>query len=912
MSYHFYTLSDLIEKKELEEVINRFATMNNISITITNNDNTIFVQSNWTKICEIFHRKDNQNYERCRISEIIHSKRIKECIEKGEGVEHLQCWSGLYHSGYPIILEGQNIGTIFISQYYFRKFKKDPNLEDKLKETYTIFSFSDLGISWEKYKESFSSIRYFEKKEIYVINEMIGYIESFVKLLISMTGRYKSILDNMREYVYSSKYYQGNPTPIESFNSMNCKKITGYSISDFNNDIWLWLKMIYYLDIDRVLQQITSSETEAKVSDKNISKGVIEHRIITKTKELKWIRNSYIIYHLYGNVYKREGFILDITNEHYEKERIDFTMDSLDVYIYSSEIKRLPEEIYESVYDEDIEPKLEREQKELFHNYYKISDSIPKVIYYLNDKIEIESKLEKMDGGKENISLFKECYFHKREYKKYILRDELSEDKKSDINNILIEAGINNIHYILDPNLNRLSQEADNLKSIFRTIDYAEQISMAYHSSQCKNITGYSPNDYKDNKYLWETMIYKKDKNRVKINLMDAEIECERKMIPIQVNNIHRIICKGDNKIKWISNKCTFIKNYEEDNIRIVGFIVDITKNQEYLENEFSSTYHFKVQADSTDNIHNNRNFNYSVFSGYTNEELENPNTFNIMFDTIKLIEIEEKFRSVKAEIINNPNVHKNFSKQYEIYGAKKNIILLENRCNIVYKNGKDIYFTGEIINSEANPFINIQNPYFILSNSKHEQKDPFNYLYCNYTKFLGKILINFGQEYFNEFIKRCILLLRTAFEVRYINIVKTSDFKAKEYIKESIDKVLDLEKENHHTPIKYHGITFIPDDLSLKYKQLTIFIIALIISEIIILLYRYSYNDQDKYLKIDILINENILSINIIENGNGLNEDYLELIKYLCKDIGAVLNIRGKEIRDVNSGPIVISLKKY
>jgi PAS domain S-box-containing protein len=93
------------------------------------------------------------------------------------------------------------------------------------------------------------------------------------------------------------------------------------------------------------------------------------------------------------------------------------------------------------------------------------------------------------------------------------------------------------------------------------------------HSTGCIPITGYYPEDYESDPYLWHTMIYPDDKMMVENAV--KEIMAIHEILPIE----HRII-RRDGTVVWVRN--TIVPYYDLNGllIRYDGLIEDITERK--------------------------------------------------------------------------------------------------------------------------------------------------------------------------------------------------------------------------------------------------------------------------------------------------------------------------------------------
>jgi len=141
------------------------------------------------------------------------------------------------------------------------------------------------------------------------------------------------------------------------------------------------------------------------------------------------------------------------------------------------------------------------------------------------------------------------------------------------------------------------------------------------HSIGCIPITGYKPEDYESNPYLWHSMIYPDDKMIVENSIKEILKGCA--VPPIE----HRII-RQNGSLVWIRN--TIVPYYDEKGmlIKYDGLIEDITERKQ-LENKFERL----ATIDELTQV-----FNRTKFQEVIKIELERAKRYNhplsmLMFD---------------------------------------------------------------------------------------------------------------------------------------------------------------------------------------------------------------------------------------------------------------------------------------
>jgi diguanylate cyclase len=96
---------------------------------------------------------------------------------------------------------------------------------------------------------------------------------------------------------------------VDTFHNRQCEKITGYSAKEFTEQPDLWYTMIHKDDRQLVVENLESIKQTKK-------SFYIEHRIIHKSGDVRWISNSCIaVVNEFEKKFQCIGFILDISDK---------------------------------------------------------------------------------------------------------------------------------------------------------------------------------------------------------------------------------------------------------------------------------------------------------------------------------------------------------------------------------------------------------------------------------------------------------------------------------------------------------------------------------------------------------------------------------------------------------------------
>ena len=131
--------------------------------------------------------------------------------------------------------------------------------------------------------------------------------EQSEKKLIESEERYKKLSAGLTDYLYTVIIKNGKA--LKTLHNDACKTITGYTSKEFSKDPYLWIKMVV-------------PEERFLVSERfsNVMEGddlpPLEHRIICKNGEIRWISDTVIPkYDPNGVLISYDGIIKDITSQ---------------------------------------------------------------------------------------------------------------------------------------------------------------------------------------------------------------------------------------------------------------------------------------------------------------------------------------------------------------------------------------------------------------------------------------------------------------------------------------------------------------------------------------------------------------------------------------------------------------------
>jgi two-component system, cell cycle sensor histidine kinase and response regulator CckA len=124
--------------------------------------------------------------------------------------------------------------------------------------------------------------------------------------LLESETRYRRLLESVISYVYT--VIIKDRVPVSTVHSQGCEAVTGFSPREYEDDKYLWLRMIHSDDKSYVL------DMSQKILDGSLSLS-FEHRIHHKDGAIRWVHNTLVPHTtVMGELLSYDGIVVDITD----------------------------------------------------------------------------------------------------------------------------------------------------------------------------------------------------------------------------------------------------------------------------------------------------------------------------------------------------------------------------------------------------------------------------------------------------------------------------------------------------------------------------------------------------------------------------------------------------------------------
>ena len=139
--------------------------------------------------------------------------------------------------------------------------------------------------------------------------------------LRSSEERYGRLLDTVTDYVYT--VVLENEQVVSTQHGPGCFAVTGYSPEEFHGDASLWYRIIFPEDRDAVLHSVMQAAKDGAAFQ-------IEHRLIRKDGEIRWVRNKQVPRRNHaGRIVSYDGLMSDITEKKRAGEELKIAQSQL-------------------------------------------------------------------------------------------------------------------------------------------------------------------------------------------------------------------------------------------------------------------------------------------------------------------------------------------------------------------------------------------------------------------------------------------------------------------------------------------------------------------------------------------------------------------------------------------------------
>ncbi len=490
---------------------------------------------------------------------------------------------------------------------------------------------------------------------------------------------FRSLVHNVDGYLYTVLYEKGEP--IASYHSPRCEEITSYKPEDYENDPGLWIKMVAEEDREYIYRFFNSRKNKTEQT-------YIEHRIIRKNGEKRWVSNRFTEQvDENGLLTRRDGFILDIT----ERKQTELALREQNVFL-----QHLIDAIPNPVFFKDVnglfrgcnnmfEEYVGRKREDIVGGYTRdimtaelasLHEEMDKKIYETGEMQVYESDFLHSNGSNRKLVYYKAPYL-------------TAQNTIGGIVGVMIDATrLKAAEETLQETYTKL-KEMESIINKSPAIVFlrkaTERLTVEFVSDNIKQF-GYSAQDFENGQLQFFDIVFPGDRARVR-----EEMErCATKNI-MEFTQEYRIVM-NDGKLVWIDDHSSLRYDRWGKLTHYLGIVIDISKRKQALELFRESIERYKTLAENSydliSEIDAEGKFlyispNYFSTLGYGSEELLSKSIFEYIHPDDMTV-VKQEMRKLTGQI-NHRMRHKNgewlwfesAGKQYiTVEGSKRGVIV--------------------------------------------------------------------------------------------------------------------------------------------------------------------------------------------------------------------------------------------
>ncbi|QWR78411.1 PocR ligand-binding domain-containing protein [Candidatus Magnetomonas plexicatena] len=211
-----YTLSDIFNVKELQELSASFTRLTGAVTTILDLDGNILTTSGWQQICTDFHRVNHITAVKCMETDTV----LASKLQAKEQYNVYRCKNGLVDVAVPIIIDGVHMGNLFTGQFLF----EPPN------EQFFIKQAEECGFNKEEYLKALSKVPIFNEE---YAKMLVDFMLRLAKV-IAETGLTKKRILESTVNTLPGIFYTIDTTGKFLMWNKNLETVSGYSYEEIS------------------------------------------------------------------------------------------------------------------------------------------------------------------------------------------------------------------------------------------------------------------------------------------------------------------------------------------------------------------------------------------------------------------------------------------------------------------------------------------------------------------------------------------------------------------------------------------------------------------------------------------------------------------------------------------------------
>jgi len=272
------SLKQIIDIEALQQLLERFYHLTGFRAGMVDSQGSILISTGAPDICREIHRKNPITGKRCVLSDL----QVSSCQCQAKGYATYRCANGLMHSGVPIVVQGQQLGTFFLGSFLL----KEPDIQAFRAQA------EEAGFNVRSYLDALKEV------PIYTVDQVNQVMEFYLQMVsgIAQMGYQNVALQQAKDKLHDLKEryalaLNGSQEGVWDWDlesetvyfSPSWKEILGFADHELPNEIQSWKDLIHPDDFHKVMKANMSLFTPG------VDHFSVQYRMRHKNGHQAWI-----------------------------------------------------------------------------------------------------------------------------------------------------------------------------------------------------------------------------------------------------------------------------------------------------------------------------------------------------------------------------------------------------------------------------------------------------------------------------------------------------------------------------------------------------------------------------------------------------------------------------------------------
>lgn len=190
-------VNELLEIEQLSHLLDQFYNATGLANSILDMEGNILHGIGWKRICTDFHRANKISCAKCIENDISLANHLKNKEKYAISI----CQNGMVDAATPIVVDGEQVASLYIGQFFFEKPDKD----------FFIKQAEELGFDKEDYINALEECQVYDKEKILIFldffsefTNMIGELALKIKIQKGLTEKINKVEKYNRSLIETS------------------------------------------------------------------------------------------------------------------------------------------------------------------------------------------------------------------------------------------------------------------------------------------------------------------------------------------------------------------------------------------------------------------------------------------------------------------------------------------------------------------------------------------------------------------------------------------------------------------------------------------------------------------------------------------------------------------------------------